>query len=491
MEVVKKIKTKLYWYYRWQYFWLSLIVLSTLILHFSIINNVNIPIFDEIHYVSDARRIIADHTTDRLEHPPLGKLIIVAGEYIFSGFKSPKEDTGVTTRQAITGGTSNMTAFSVSDASVFAVGKTIRIDFEHMEVMNVDVPLNQITVKRGVGGTAKTSHAEDQPIYIFDDNPWCWRFFPIVFGTATIVMFYFLCRRFNMSPAASNIAAFLLAFENLTFVQASIAMLDVFFLTFMMAAFLLYASRKYILSGIAIGLSGLAKLNGLLALPAIGIHWLFSRRPRSWFFLLLIFFAVIAFVELMIVFDYSIVQDTDWLQDPIHRIRQMESLSGSLTFHTVDHPAATHPWEWVIRYTPMAYWIMPHYTGAISFTVWAMIIPTFLYMLWRAFKGSEAGLFGVAWFTSTYLIWIPATLLTDRVSYVFYFYSSVGAVCLGLGMALNQFLDYFRNGRIDWLRRTLLIVFIVFLAAHLVSFIILSPVVPYDFGQLIGITPRY
>jgi dolichyl-phosphate-mannose--protein O-mannosyl transferase len=73
--------------------WLSLIVLSTLILHFCIITQVDHPFFDEIHYVSDARRIIVDSTTDRLEHPPLAKLIIVAGEYIFSGFKSPEQDT--------------------------------------------------------------------------------------------------------------------------------------------------------------------------------------------------------------------------------------------------------------------------------------------------------------------------------------------------------------------------------------------------------------
>ena len=117
-----------------------------------------------------------------------------------------------------------------------------------------------------------------------------------------------------------------------------------------------------------------------------------------------------------------------------------------------------------------------------------MIIPVFIYMLIRAIKGSDAGLFGVSWIAATYLIWIPATLITDRVTYIFYFYPTVGAVCLGLGMALNQLLDYFRNGRIKWLRRALLIVFIVFIAAHLVSFIILSPVVPYDFGSIIGIT---
>jgi predicted membrane-bound dolichyl-phosphate-mannose-protein mannosyltransferase len=398
-----EIKSKLYRFYKWQYFWLFLIILATLIMHLCIITNPPGPIFDEIHYIKDARSITENQTTERPEHPPLGKLIVTAG------------------------------------------------------------------------------------MLIFGDNEWGWRIFPILFGTGTLVMFFFLCRRLNMSDTAANIATFLLAFENMTFVQSSIAMLDVYYLAFMMAAFLLYVSRKYIMSGIAIGLSGLAKLNGLLALPAVGIHWIFSRKPRSWWFFLVIFFAIISFVELMIIFDLAITRDLSRISDPFHRIAEMQSLSGSLTFATVDHPAASHPWEWLISYMPMAYYYMPHYTGAISFTIWAMIIPTFIYMLVRAIKGSDAGLFGVAWFTSTYLIWIPATIITDRVTYIFYFYPAIGAICLGLGMALTQLLDYFRNGRITWLRRTLLIIFIVFLAAHLVSFFILSPLIPVDFGKLVGI----
>lgn len=283
-----EIKSKLGKVYRWQYFWLFLIVLSTLIMHFCIINNPNTPFFDEQHYVYDARNIIANHETLRAEHPPLGKLLIVAGEYIFSGFKSPEKDTGTTTQQAITDRTS--TVIDVSDAAVFSIGKTILIDAEMMDILNIDTSLNQITVKRGAGGTTVTTHAAQQAIYEFDDNLWGWRVFPILFGTITIVLFYFLCRRFNMSPTASNIATFLLAFENMTFVQSSMAMLDVFYLTFMMAAFLLYACRSYITSGVAIGLSGLAKLNGLLALPVVGIHWIFS--PAATFLVVFIAYFV-------------------------------------------------------------------------------------------------------------------------------------------------------------------------------------------------------
>jgi dolichyl-phosphate-mannose-protein mannosyltransferase len=401
-----EIKSKLARFYRWEYFWLCMIVLATLIMHFSIITTPSDAILDEKYYINDARSISTNATDLRPEHPPLGKLIITAG------------------------------------------------------------------------------------MQIFGDNPWGWRVFPILFGTASIIMFYLLCRKLNMSKNAANIATFLLAFENMTFVQNHVAMLDVFMLTFTMAAFLLYVCRRYITSGIAAGLAGLAKLNGLLALPTLIIHWVFTRQGRSRWFGLTVIFAVLAFLELMIVCDFAITRQFAGMKDPIHRIFDMSSLTSSITFANVTHPAASQPWMWLINYKPMAYAYTPlHYYSALNFTIWALTIPTFAYMIWRAIKKSEAALFGVAWFASIYLIWIPAILITDRITYPFYFYPAIGAICLGLGMALNQALEYFRDGRITWLRRTLLVLFIVFLVLHLVSFVVLSPLIPFDFARWVGITP--
>jgi predicted membrane-bound dolichyl-phosphate-mannose-protein mannosyltransferase len=399
-----EIKDKLYRLYKWEYFFLCVIVIATLIMHFCIVTRPTDLILDEQHYIKDARNIMQNHESLRTEHPPLAKLIIVAG------------------------------------------------------------------------------------IKTFGDNPWGWRVFPILFGTVSIVLFYFLCRRLNMSPTASNIAAFLLAFENLTFLQASVAMLDVFCLTFMLAAFLLYVNRRYINSGIAVGLSALAKLNGALALPVIFIHWIFSRQGRSRGIIFTILFSILSFVELMILFEYIIAQRVTSSLDPFLRIKDMLSLSGSLTFATVTHPYASHPWDWLISYKPMAYWYMPHYTAAISFTIWALIIPTFAYLVYKAVKRDEAGLFGLAWFAGTYLIWIPVTLITDRVNYIYYFYPAVGAICIGVALGLSRLIDIFRNrpsGKLKW---TALSVVIFILFMHLVSFLILSPLIPVDFAKLVGLT---
>jgi len=344
------------------------------------------------------------------------------------------------------------------------VNDALNIIEEHQTLRPEHPPLGKLFIVSG--------------IKLFGDNPWGWRFFSVFFGTASIVLFYFLCRRLGMSRTATNIATFLLAFENMTFVQASVAMLDVYFYTFMLASFLLYVYRQYIASGVAVGLSILAKLNGALALPTMIIHWLFDRRGRSWWFALTLFMAVAAFILLMPLFDLAIVQDTSALVDPISRTETMSELSSSLTFANVDHPSASRPWEWLIFCRPMAYYYSPHYSAAISYSLWALIIPTFAYLVYKAVRGSNAGLFGASWFAGTYLLWIPISLITDRVSYIFYFYPTIGAICLGLGLGLAELLGLFKKRKAGKLKWTLLGIVVFILLAHLVSFVILSPVFP-------------
>jgi dolichyl-phosphate-mannose-protein mannosyltransferase len=383
----------------WDHFFLCVIVALTLAMHFSTVTPPTDTILDEIHYVKDARSIMTEHISQRMEHPPLAKLIIVGG------------------------------------------------------------------------------------IEAFGDNPWGWRVFPILFGTTGLVLFYFLCRKLEMGRTGSNIALFLLAFENMTFVQDHVAMLDVYYVTLMMAAFLLYVSRRYILAGVGIGLSALAKLNGALAGPVVFVHWLFSRRQKhSWWFALTAVFAVVAFVELLILFEWLIVHQFNSSIDPIARIRQMLQLSGTLTFATVTHPALSYPWEWLISYKPMAFYVDPHYNSAISFTVWALAMPTFLYLVWKAIRHSEAGLFGAAWFFGTYLIWIPATFITDRVTYPYYFYPTVGAVCMGMAIGMADLIAFFkrrRTGKLRWVAISFVVLVIVL---HLFSFYILSPIFNYDYS---------
>jgi hypothetical protein len=112
-----------------------LIVIAVLAAHISVIALPKDLILDEQHYVKDARYIMANHQTERPEHPPLAKLMILGG--------------------------------------MLALG----------------------------------------------DNPWGWRTPVIIMSVIGVVLFYFICRRLQMSRTPASVATFLYSFENFIFMQ--------------------------------------------------------------------------------------------------------------------------------------------------------------------------------------------------------------------------------------------------------------------------------
>jgi predicted membrane-bound dolichyl-phosphate-mannose-protein mannosyltransferase len=386
-----KLKQLFKRFLRWEYSGLCILVIITLAMHFSIIILPDKPVFDELHYVNDARRTLyAGDFRLMDEHPTLSRAFIVAG------------------------------------------------------------------------------------MAIFGDTPLGWRFFPVLLSTTSIALMYLICRQLSMSKRTSFLATFLLVFENAAFTFSGMAMLDIPCLTFTLLSFWLYLRGNYPLSGIAVGLAALAKLNGALAIIAIFLHWLIVRRDRLVEFLGLIIFAPVAFVFLMIPADYMVFGNIDKL--PIERILTMLRSSSMLTFSNVTHSYASYPWEWIFRVDITAFTYKPNYLGVVSYTVLFLIVPAVIYMLYRAIKSkNEAGIFGLSWFAAIYLMWIPMVLITDRVTYPYYIYPVIGSICLGLGMGINQLWriwDTRNKGKLRWVIMSLIG---LYLLGHIAIFVIFSP----------------
>jgi len=81
--------------------------------------------------VGDARSIFSGHRRDGPEHPPLAKLIIVAGDYLFNRFKTPEKDSGQQTTSYLSSESTKGELIQVPDASKFTTGQTIRIDLSN------------------------------------------------------------------------------------------------------------------------------------------------------------------------------------------------------------------------------------------------------------------------------------------------------------------------------------------------------------------------
>jgi predicted membrane-bound dolichyl-phosphate-mannose-protein mannosyltransferase len=373
---------------RWQYLGLCVIVLAVLALHLTTIMRPADLVFDENHYIVEARGIMAGWGPLYTEHPPLGKLLIISG------------------------------------------------------------------------------------IRLLGDNPVGWRLFPVLFGTAGIILFYFICGSLNMPRRTQLLATFLFGFENLSFLQAGLAMLDVYSVTLMLTAFLLCLRGKQLSSGLCVGLSTLVKLTGVLAFPAIFLHWLFSSRKRVQWLLVLAFATIISFLLFYPLLDFAL---SHTLSNPIALIKESFSRSSGITLSTGYSEVASRPWEWLLSLQAWFYTYDPQYIAVITPTIWVLIIPSVLYMLFRAIRGNGASLFGLSWFASAYLPLIALSLILDRVTYLYYLYPAVGAVCIGLGLGLAHLLELGKNQGRNLARRMAIGVTTGYLVLHVIFFVVLSP----------------
>jgi len=365
-----------------------LIIVS--ILHFSTITNPYELIFDEKYYVPAAQSILNGEGSDRIEHPPLGQLIISSG------------------------------------------------------------------------------------MFLFGDNPFGWRVFSVIFGIAGILIFYLIILRLPLNPKYAFFAAFIFGFENLSFTQASIAMLDVFCLTFMLFGFLFYMRGNCVLSGIFVGLAALTKLTGILILPLILTYWILTDRHNIKHPILISISSVFTFGAMLPIFDFLIWHE--WL-NPISQIKNMLYANSLATFASYPSEMLSRPWDWILHPEILTYWANPHYIAMISPTLWVLILPAILFAFYKSIKGNRAAIFAVVWFTWTYLIWIFASLITDRLSYIYYFYPAICAICTAISLASESLTNVLNSPSLSVIiRKSITYLISIVILLHLGAFVILSPI---------------
>ncbi|MBT4512711.1 MAG: phospholipid carrier-dependent glycosyltransferase [Chloroflexi bacterium] len=375
------------------------IALVVLVLHLIIIDQVDRNMFDEAHYIPEAKAILEGGELGNLEHPPLGKLFIAAG------------------------------------------------------------------------------------IDLFGDNPWGWRTFSVLFGVASIILFYLICQNLTSNRYIPLIATFIFAFENQSFVQSSVAMLDVYGLTLLLASFWLYLRGNYISSGIVLALSVLAKLSGVIGVVAIIGHWLLVRRNEKWKGLKFVIVSPLAFILLMPALDWLAIGS---LECPWDRIGFMRENLSVLTFSNTTHDQMSHPWTWIVSFKPMCFWYKPTYWASPSWTILALIIPSLCYAVYATIKRSSLSLFAILWFISTYVSLIAIDLITDRIMFKFYFYPTIGAICLVLGVGIYHLWTLSSKREDERIRWAIRIPILGFFIAHLVVFAIMSPYCDYGWTTNCG-----
>ena len=292
-------------------------------------------------------------------------------------------------------------------------------------------------------------------IWIFGDNPLGWRFFSVIFGTITLILFYLICRKLNLSKYIALLATTLLAVDNLSFVQSGVAMLDVYCLTFMFASVLCYLKKRSVWSGVFIGLAVLSKLTGVFALLFIFLYSLITNRKDIKQQIISVGTSILTFLGGLVMLDAAILHE---FQNPIERIKYMFSYTLHLTFGYYDpsYIRPSRPWEWLFHLNGSGFngfdaaksQFYNLYLMIINPAIWSLIIPGILFLIYLSTKQHKPALFALCWFSATYIIWIPINLITNRLTYDYYFYPAVGAVCIGIALLFSRINEFQVNNQV-------------------------------------------
>jgi predicted membrane-bound dolichyl-phosphate-mannose-protein mannosyltransferase len=151
--------------------------------------------------------------------------------------------------------------------------------------------------------------------------------------------------------------------------------------------------------------------------------------------------------------------------------------AGLLTFSDGNILAASRPWDWLMNRGVIIYSHDPQYIAIVSPTISAAIIPTVTYMLYKAVKRNRAALFSLIWFVCTYFPWVIISLVSDRLTYIYYLFPVVGAICIGLGLLVSQLVNRNHGNKKEGISKIATAGVCLYLILHFFIFVALSPLV--------------
>jgi dolichyl-phosphate-mannose--protein O-mannosyl transferase len=265
-------------------------------------------------------------------------------------------------------------------------------------------------------------------ISIFGDNPFGWRFSAALFGIFSILLIYLVALRLFDSQFMALLAAGLTVIDGLHLVMSRTALLDIFLMTFLLAAFLALLHQRYLLTAICFGLALGTKWSAIYFIAAVFIYLLITKRKA-----LISFVSVIPIIYLL---SWSgwFLSDKGWSRDSSSNsfIALFNYHREILNFHTgltTNHSYEASPWNWLLLGRPTSFFYeAPKDCGAASCSqeilamgtpvIWwgglLAIAVTIGYFIYR--REQSAGFILLA-LLSNYLPWF---LFPDRTTFYFY-----------------------------------------------------------------------
>jgi predicted membrane-bound dolichyl-phosphate-mannose-protein mannosyltransferase len=298
---------------------------------------------------------------------------------------------------------------------------------------------------------------------LFGDGPTGWRAPSIVAGMFSILLLYGIVRAAGGDEWLAVLAAAIFALDNLVLVHSRIGTLDMFLVVFMLLGSWLYLRGWKTAGGAACGVAALVKLGGFYAVfvlilievvIAARAWWTEAKPVRP--ALLTIAKILAAFFAVYLIGLYLLDQWVTNFSTPWGHLKFMLDYGFALKRDNGPANQESYPWQWLINDVQMTYARVDeqvkagdvvvetraviNFRGAMNPIVIAMALPAFAFAGWRAWKfaGDRLSLWTIAWVVGTYAPFFPASMLSGRISYIFYFLPTMAGVSVGSALLLRK-----------------------------------------------------
>ena len=324
---------------------------------------------------------------------------------------------------------------------------------------------------------------------LFGDGAVGWRLPSLIAGLIVIAAVYQIVRAAGETTRLAFAIAGFVAFDNLVLVHSRIATLDILVLAPVLAGAWLALRARWLLAGVLLGLAFLVKLSAVYGLAAVGVllaltaisGWRRDRRRPSE--------AVRAGVSLVVGFGVVGLVGL-WLLDigftgfssPIDHLRHMFSYGADLKApldQTGACTAVSAPWQWLVNECEINYLRVNslvregetvvarvseiEFRGAMNPLLIAPLLIALLVtasLAWRT--GHRLATWSVVWALANWMPYVLLVLISDRVTYLFYFLPVIPAAAVFLAVLL------WRSGLPRWVGG-------VYAAAYVVAFVAYFP----------------
>lgn len=272
-----------------------------------------------------------------------------------------------------------------------------------------------------------------------------WRFVPVIFGAAGIVLAFLLALRVTKDRMVALLTAGLLLAEGLYFAQARVGMLDVFGTFFAMGALLSLhgflegemerAAWPIVRTGLWLGAALATKWNAayLAACCGLVVLWKVRRLPRLWPSVVVGLGAVPVLVYLAAYVPFFAVGHTasEWveLQKQIYLYH---------TRLTATHPWSSSWWQWPLALRPVWYWtnqvgerVQNGFAAQNIVLTWSFL-PAVTWLAWRWRRSPAALTVLLIGFFGQWLPWAAV----PRIAFTYHFLPSVPFGVLAVAVAV-------------------------------------------------------